>query len=108
MTFNEKQKLITEIVTLLQAKLAVDTANDGNGNNLNIKDKPAPQTVEMLTIKECASTVKGLSEHTVRQLVAQGKIPAVRAGAGKNGKILISKAALTDYFNSLSSDRRAV
>lgn len=32
------------------------------------------KSVEMLTIKECTEVVRGLSEHTVRQLVAQGKI----------------------------------
>ncbi|MDE6593923.1 MAG: helix-turn-helix domain-containing protein [Oscillospiraceae bacterium] len=52
----------------------------------------------MLTIKECAAAVKGLSEHTVRQLVAQEKIPYIRTGQGKNGKILISKSALLAYF----------
>ena len=54
---------------------------------------------EMLTIHEAAQTVKGLSEHTVRQLVAQGKVPSIRTGAGVNGKILIPKAALLDYCN---------
>lgn len=32
------------------------------------------KSVEMLTIKECTEVVRGLSEHTVRQLVAQGKV----------------------------------
>lgn len=54
--------------------------------------------VEMLTIKECSEAVKGLSEHTVRQLVAQEKIPYIRTGQGKRGKILISRAALLEYF----------
>ena len=72
---------------------------------IEVEDKPenantstTPQSVEMLTIKECTNAVKGLSEHTVRQLVAQGKIPYVRTGVGKRGKILISKAALLEYF----------
>ena len=51
----------------------------------------------MLTLKECAETVKGLSEHTVRQLVLQGKLPYIRTGAGKNGKILVNKAALLSF-----------
>ena len=54
--------------------------------------------VEMLTIKECSETVKGLSEHTVRQLVAQDKIPYIRTGQGKRGKILISRSALLEYL----------
>ena len=53
----------------------------------------------MLTIKECTELVKGLSEHTVRQLVAQGKISYIRTGQGKRGKILISKADLLNYLN---------
>ena len=57
------------------------------------------EQTEMLTIHEASQTVKGLSEHTVRQLVTQGKIPSIRTGAGKNGKILIPKAALLNYLN---------
>ena len=56
------------------------------------------EPVEMLTIKECSEAVSGLSEHTVRQLVAQKKIPYIRTGQGKRGKILISKSALLDYM----------
>ncbi len=97
MTNIEKQKLITEIVTLLQSKLEVDIKAE-NAVTANHEKKGTPP-VEMLTVKECASAVKGLSEHTVRQLVAQGKIPYIRTGAGKRGKILISKSALLGYFN---------
>ena len=57
------------------------------------------ETVEMLTIKECCSAVKGLNEYTVRQLVARNEIPFVRCGQGKRGKILIPKAALLTYFS---------
>ncbi len=56
--------------------------------------------VEMLTIKECAEAVNGLSEHTVRQLVAQNKIPHFRTGQGKRGKILINKSALFEYLKN--------
>ncbi|MDE6133760.1 MAG: helix-turn-helix domain-containing protein [Oscillospiraceae bacterium] len=52
----------------------------------------------MLTIKECSEAVKGLSEHTVRQLVAQEKIPYIRTGQSKRGKILISRTALLEYL----------
>ncbi len=93
MTQNEKQKLIAEIVSLLQTKILEDTES-------SVKpEKREASKVEMLTIKECAYAVKGLSEHTVRQLVAQGKIPFIRTGQGKRGKILISKSDLLDYFN---------
>lgn len=59
----------------------------------------APDTVEMLTVKECCSAVKGLNEYTVRQLVARNEIPFVRCGQGKRGKILIPKATLLAYFS---------
>ena len=49
---------------------------------------------EMLTIKECTQQFEGISEHTVRQLALRGEIAYVRAGAGKNGKMLINKASL--------------
>lgn len=62
-----------------------------------------PQTptppCEMWTIAEAADQVKGLSAHTIRQFVAQGKIPSVRTGAGRNGKILVPKAALIKYLS---------
>jgi excisionase family DNA binding protein len=94
MTNIQKQQLIAEIVVLLQHRIA----------ELEQTAPPAsqpPQPVEMLTIKECAECVKGLSAHTVRQLVLQGKIPSVRTGAGQNGKILVSKSALLTYFNEI-------
>ena len=86
----ERQKLIAAITT------AIETVFESEDKSaVEQQDKPT----EMLTIHEAAQTVKGLSEHTVRQLAAQGKIPSIRTGAGKNGKILIPKAALLDYCN---------
>ena len=52
----------------------------------------------MLTVKECAALVNGLSKHTIRQLVAQGKVEYIRAGNGMRGKILVSKASLLKYL----------
>ena len=62
------------------------------------KAEDKPTKPEMLTIKECAALVDGLSEHTVRQLVKQDKIAYIRTGAGRNGKILVSKASLLKYL----------
>lgn len=62
----------------------------------------APNTVEMLTVKECCGVVKGLNEYTVRQLVMRNELPYVRCGQGKRGKILIPKAALLAYFSGRS------
>ena len=89
MTLFERQQLIAAITT------AIETVCESEGKSEIREDKPT----EMLTIHEAVQTIKGLSEHTVRQLVAQGKVPSIRTGAGKNGKILIPKAALLDYLN---------
>ncbi len=94
MTTNSKQELISKIVTLLNELIEVE-------EKTSMKIPQADKKVEMLTIKECTNLVKGLSEHTVRQLVMQNKIPYVRAGQGKNGKILIAKSALMSYLNGL-------
>ena len=87
-----KTEIMAQIVALLTQLIDENAA-------------PTPETklsapVEMLTIKECTQAVSGLSEHTVRQLVAQKKIPYIRTGQGKRGKILISKAALLEYLET--------
>ena len=68
-----------------------------------VDDEPAnPQAktppMEMLTIKECTEAVRGISEHTVRKLFAQGRVRYIRTGEGKRGKILVSKQSLLDYL----------
>ena len=72
-------------------------------NNLNESETEPKETkqekVEMLTVKECSEVIKGLNEYTVRQLIARKEIPSVRTGQGKNGKILVPKAALVAYIN---------
>lgn len=91
MTIKQKQELIAEVVTLLQVKIEADTVQSTPIPSI-------PQKVEMLTIKECIEEIKGLSEHTIRQLIAQEKLPYIRTGQGKKGKILLSKSALLNYF----------
>ena len=93
MNLTEKQQIISQVVLLLEQLIETQSP------------EPAPQSVltethplEMLTVKECAALVNGLSEHTVRQLVAQGKIAYVRAGNGVRGKILVSKVSLLKYL----------
>ncbi len=85
-----KTEIMAQIVALLTQLI------DENTDVTTENKTSAP--VEMLTIKECTQAVSGLSEHTVRQLVAQKKIPYIRTGQGKRGKILISKAALLEYL----------
>ena len=72
-------------------------------NSLNESETEPKETkqekIEMLTVRECSEVIKGLNEYTVRQLIARKEIPSVRTGQGKNGKILVPKAALLSYFN---------
>ena len=91
MTMKTKQELIAQIAALLNEVIEVEE------QATEIISSPA-KPVEMLTIKECSEAVKGLSEHTIRQLVAQEKIPYIRTGQGKHGKILISRSALLKYL----------
>ena len=68
-----------------------------------VDDEPAEKQaetkpVEMLTIKECTEAVRGISEHTVRKLVAQACVRYIRTGEGERGIILISKQSLLDYL----------
>ncbi len=97
MTIIQKKELINQVTRLLDKLIEVDTEN-AISTNAPISDKP----LEMLTVKECADLVDGLSEHTVRQLCAQDKVAHVRAGAGRNGKILVSKMSLLKYLGIAS------
>ena len=91
MKLNEKNELITQIAEQLKQLIPEDEAA-----TVKTDDKPAKP--EMLTVKECAALVDGLSEHTVRQLVKQEKVSYIRTGAGRNGKILVSKVSLLKYL----------
>lgn len=88
---NERQEIIAQISELLMR--LIETAD-----NVPKTEETPEKPIEMLTVKECAAAVKGLSEHTVRQLVAQDKIPYIRVGHGEKGKILISRSALFKYL----------
>lgn len=90
MTQTDKKEIVDSILNLLIQL----TADDDKSCSI----QPTENKVEMLTIKECTEAVKGLSEHTVRQLVAQKKVKYIRTGQGKHGKILVNKADLIDYF----------
>lgn len=93
MTLLKKKELITQIAQLLEQLIEVETPEPEPQ-----PDQSDTQPLEMLTVKECAALVNGLSEHTVRQLVAQDKVAYVRAGSGVRGKILVSKASLLKYL----------
>ena len=94
MTIKQKDNIIAEIVSLLEKTIIVDEENP----KPQVSDNKNPP-IELLTIKECVKEVSGLSEHTVRQLIAQDKIPYIRTGQGKRGKILINKSALLTYLS---------
>ena len=93
MNLTEKQQIISQVVLLLE-RLIETQPPEQELQSIIEKDKP----LEMLTVKECAELVNGLSEHTVRQLVAQDKVAYVRAGSGVRGKILVSKTSLLKYL----------
>ena len=93
MTLMQKNELINQVTEMLDKLIDVEPTE------LTPAPKPCVNSpLEMLTVKECAALVDGLSEHTVRQLCAQDKIAHVRAGAGRNGKILVSKVSLLKYL----------
>ena len=97
MTTNRKNELIAQLVSILSELIE---ANDSEQVS-EIKS----DAVEMLTVKECTEAVRGLSEHTVRKLIKQGKLQYLRTGDVENGKMLINKADLLAYFNGQGTDR---
>lgn len=94
MTTTQKKEIVDNILELL-----IQLTEDGENSAPQSVKAPTNDKVEMLTIKESAALISGLSEHTVRQLVKQGKVKSVRTGEGRNGKILVNKADLIAYFN---------
>ena len=92
MTTNRKNELIAQLVNILSELIE---ANDSE-QVAEVKS----EVVEMLTVKECTELIDGLSEHTVRMLVAQNKIKYIRTGEGVRGKILVNKADLLNYFQN--------
>ena len=93
MNTTEKKAIVDNILELL-----IQLTEDGDYSAPQTAKAPTTDKVEMLTIKESAALISGLSEHTVRQLVKQGKVKSVRTGEGRNGKILVNKADLVEYF----------
>lgn len=89
MTQLEKQEILSELSIILDRYITTPL--------------PVSKPVEMLTINECTELVKGLSKHTIRELVGRGELNSIRAGAGKNGKILISKASLLAYVDNVQN-----
>lgn len=97
MTTNRKNELIAQLVSILSELIETNDSEQVTEVTSN--------AVEVLTIKECTEAVKGLSEHTVRKLIAQGKLPYMRAGDGQRSKMLINKADLLAYFNGQTANK---
>lgn len=97
MTTNRKNELIAQLTSILSELIET--------NDSEHVDVVSSNAVEVLTIKECTEAVKGLSEHTVRKLIAQGKLPYMRAGDGQRGKMLINKSDLLSVFNGQTASR---
>ena len=96
MTARERAMLITKITEWLDRELHTDNETP-TPPSVTKSEQPA----ELLTLKECTELVKGLSEHTVRQLAVQGIIPRIRTGTGRSSKILINKTALLNYVSGI-------
>lgn len=101
MTQAKKQEILAKVNSFLN-KLLDDEEPSVESTAEPSVESTTEQPVEMLTIKECTQEIRGLNEFTVRQLIARNEIPFVRAGQGKNGKILIPKAALIAYLNGIA------
>ncbi len=94
MTIKQKREIIAAVSALLEKMIPVE------------EEPPTitmskPSLPEMLTVKECAALVSGLTEHTVRMLVKQGKVKYIRCGQGTRGKILVSKDSLLKYLGAV-------
>ena len=57
-------------------------------------EKKTEAEIKMLTIKEAAALVDGLTEYRVRQLCRSGELPCIKAGK----KYLINKDVLFRYL----------
>ena len=84
MTSEQKSLIISQISLLLDQMVEAPAKPKAP-----VKDGPR----EMLTTKECLETVKGLSFHTLRVLIATGE--------NGRGRILVPKSSLLAYFDRL-------
>jgi len=98
MTNTEKREIVNNILELLLQLTAEEEPQPRTATGQMPTKAPAT-SVKMLTIKECTELVEGISEHSVRMLIAQGKIKAFRTGEGVRGKYLVNKESLLSYFS---------
>ena len=98
MTIAEKREIVNTIINLLLQLTADEEVQEQSAAASKHVKAPA-QPVTMLTIKECTELIEGISEHSIRMLIAQGKIKAFRTGEGVRGKYLVNKESLLSYFS---------
>lgn len=104
MTIAEKKEIVNKIISLL-IQLTVEDDHHEVVKEVPVpiaveQPKPKKDEVSFLTIKECTKLIHdGLSDHTMRLLIAQNKVTYFRAGAGERGKILVNKESLLSYFS---------
>ena len=67
---------------------------DNKEDNNNMAENKNEAKITMLTIKEAAALVDGLTEYRVRQLCRSGKLPCFMAGK----KYLINKETLHKFL----------
>ncbi|MBR1765134.1 MAG: helix-turn-helix domain-containing protein [Ruminococcus sp.] len=98
MADRSKREIVDAITALLTELIEQD---ERSVRQAEVKKESEP--VEMLTVRECADQIKGLTENTVRQLVKQDKLPHIRSGRGERGKILIKKSDLYECISKMTS-----
>lgn len=98
MADRRKREIVEAITELLKELIDQDENTAGAA-----EEKKEIEPLEMLTVKECAEQIKGLTENTVRQLVKQDKLPHIRSGRGERGKILIKKSDLYECINKMTA-----
>jgi hypothetical protein len=94
---NQKNELIVAVTALLEKMIPIEQEPP------SMPTPFAGEPLKMLTVKECAALVSGLTEHTVRMLVKQNKVKYIRCGQGAHGKILVSKESLLKYLGAVSA-----
>lgn len=99
MNNENKTDVLMQLISVLTAMLNAETQTTIQSSNRIEKE----EEIEFLTVKECTTVIKGINEHTIRQLVAQEKVKFIRTGQGKRGKILINKASLLAYCSNSSN-----
>ena len=58
--------------------------------------------VKLLTIKQAAAVIEGLTEYRIRQLCRAGELPCIKAGK----KYLINEQTLISFIEALDKEGR--